>query len=501
MTIRRAAKYKRISRDREGRALGVERQDEDLDILAAREGLTIVADYSDNDIGASRASRKPRPGYKQMLADAKAGRFDVIIAYTTGRLTRRPREFEDLVDLAVDYGIEFRYVRSPNFDLRTAQGREIARTLAARDAGEAEELAERVEREKAQAAAKGLWRGGRRPYGFGVKLGEDAQGKPIYDYNAVNEDEAAEIRKATDEVLLGGSLRAIAADMNKRGKVTSTGRPWTATELRKVLRRARNAGLVEVTRPDGTMEIVAKAVWPAVVPEEKWRACLAVLDDPDRRTNKSNVAKRWLGSGLYRCGVCGATVKASKLAGRNGPGFWAYRCMKKAEPGKPHVGRHAEYVDEVVEAEVLAYLGRPDVAAALTRREKPDVAALREEAAALRHQLDEVARQYAERVIDGRQLGIITKSVRSDLDRVEALIAASAAASPVVALLSEDDVAAAWNRLDIPRRQAVVDLLAEVVLMPTRRGRPPGWRPGKPYFDPESVVIRWRHGSEPRSRA
>lgn len=495
MTPKRAAKYRRISSDREGRALGVERQDEDLDALAQRLGFTVVADYVDNDISASSKGKKARPEYQRMLTDAKAGKFDAILAYTTGRLTRRPREFEDLIDLAVDHGIEFKYVKSPDFDLKTAQGREIARNRAARDASEAEELAERVAREKLQAAARGEFRGCRRPYGYGPVTGRDSQGREVRDYNALVPEEADIIRWATEEVLSGASLRSLASELNDRGKVTSTGARWTAHALRRVLRRGRNAGLVEATGEDGQLEVIAPARWPAVISEEQWRAVVAILDDPDRRTNRTNVARRWLGSGLYLCGVCGGRVKSTRATVRSGPGQVAYRCHKTELAEKPHVSRQADFTDQVVEAEVLAYLARPDVAAALSRREAPDVEGLRDEAAALRGQLDEVARQYARRKIDARQLGIISRTVREDLDRVEALLAASVSTSPVGNLLSAEDLAAAWSRLDIPRRQAVVEAVATVRLMPGRRGRPAGWTPGSPYFDPETVAIEWKAGT------
>ena len=76
--------------------------------------------YTDNDIGASTRSRKPRPDYQRMLADARAGRFEVILAYASSRLTRRPREHEDLIELAERHGVAYRYVRSPSVDLNTA---------------------------------------------------------------------------------------------------------------------------------------------------------------------------------------------------------------------------------------------------------------------------------------------------------------------------------------------------------------------------------------------
>src|SRR5688572_33310973 len=132
----KAAKYRRISDDREGRELGVTRQNEDLDKLAERNGLTIVADYCDNDISASTRSQKRRPEYQRMLVDARAGKFDVILGYSSSRLTRRPRELEEQIDLAEECGTRFLYVASPSFDLNPSAGRTVARGPAAMGAGE-----------------------------------------------------------------------------------------------------------------------------------------------------------------------------------------------------------------------------------------------------------------------------------------------------------------------------------------------------------------------------
>src|SRR5262245_55540557 len=142
----RAVRYRRISDDPEGRALGVTDQGDDIDRLAKRLGLTVVGDYVDNDISASTRTTKERPDYDRMLADARAGAFDVIMCYSSSRLTRRPRENEDLIELAQRYGIRYVYVQSPEWDLNTADGREYARMAAVRDAAESERISERVQR-------------------------------------------------------------------------------------------------------------------------------------------------------------------------------------------------------------------------------------------------------------------------------------------------------------------------------------------------------------------
>ena len=57
-----AAIYTRISKDREGAGLGVERQRADCQELAGRLRWTVVEVFSDNDISAY--SGRTRPGYQ-----------------------------------------------------------------------------------------------------------------------------------------------------------------------------------------------------------------------------------------------------------------------------------------------------------------------------------------------------------------------------------------------------------------------------------------------------
>ena len=93
----RCALYLRISSDRDGDEAGVTRQREDCQARAAREGWTIIREYCDNDTGASSASRKARPQYAEMIAAAERGEFDVVLAYSNSRLTRRHAAFEEAV--------------------------------------------------------------------------------------------------------------------------------------------------------------------------------------------------------------------------------------------------------------------------------------------------------------------------------------------------------------------------------------------------------------------
>src|SRR4028119_1489398 len=79
----RAAVYCRISDDRHGLGLGVERQREDCHALAGRNGWAIVGTFIDNDVSAY--SGKPRPEYAALMAAVRAGAVGAAGARARGR--------------------------------------------------------------------------------------------------------------------------------------------------------------------------------------------------------------------------------------------------------------------------------------------------------------------------------------------------------------------------------------------------------------------------------
>ncbi|KAB1925141.1 recombinase family protein [Micromonospora noduli] len=461
---RRAAKYRRISDDREGRELGIGRQDEDLDALGERADLVYVASYVDNDIGASTKSTKRRNDYERMLADAKAGHFEVIAAYTTGRLTRRPREHEDLIDLAVDHRIEFEYVRSPSFDLNTAQGRRIARTLAAQDAGETEEMSERVARDALRRAQQGLNHGGRRCYGYAAN-GLD-----------VNHDEVQVIRDAAAAIIGGVPLGRIVRDLNTAGVRTVNGKLWAPGTLRDLLKRPRLAGL-SVHRG----EVIGKGQWPAIITADQHATITALFADPTRRTTTGNRAA-YLLSGIAVCGKCGNSITSFGLK-KSKPGEppstrHLYRCRKGA-----CVARRRDWCDQWVTDNVLERLSRPDARDLLIDTTRPDLKGLRAESEALRVQLDEFAEDRANNLITRAQMLAGTERVRVRLTDIDAALLHVDRAPVLADLIEAPDPATVWDSLDLDRRRAVVKTLMTVTLHPGGSG--------KRTFDPSRVQITW----------
>lgn len=471
---KRAGIYLRISDDREGQELGVTRQEEDLRAAAEHAGDAIVDVYVDNDISASTKSTKPRPDYNRILADARAGRIEKIWAYTSSRLTRRPMEHEGQIQLAEQHGTEYAYIRSPSFDLNTANGRMIARILAAKDANESEETSERIVRTFTQKRERGEYLGGGRSFGW------------LIDGETPEPREHEALREASDDVVLGVSSYEIMTAWHTEGLLSARGNRWTTANLRRLLLRPRNAGFIVHGG-----EIVGRYPWAerAPVPEETWLAVCAILGDPTRTTSPGT-KPRWLGSGLYACWGCETAnmrVGWSKISNQR-----VYRCERKHPTldDRRHVTRQQPALDAYVEELCVTRLSHKD-AVDLARDERPsvDVKALRVERASARSTLDQLDDDLDAGRIDRERWLRRNSRARARLEEIEKALAPTLSSNPFVGVVDADDPAAVWygtlpdrsDGLGLEHRRRILAALLSVTILPvTRKNK---------GFDPDRVGV------------
>jgi len=300
--------YSRISHDPEGRQAGVERQEQDCRQLAAVRGwLVLEPVYRESDVSASTRSKKRWPVFEQMLSDLGDRCAGVLLAYSTSRLTRRPLEYERLIELTSRTGLEIHTVASGPVRLDTADGRALARVLAVIDAAEAERTSERVNRAKLQRAEQGLWHGGPfTPFGYCYAADPPGRGLQL----RIDPVRARLVREARSRVVAGDSLGGICKDWNARGLVASTGVAWRPQGIRKMLVLPSTAGMTE---RQGKLH---PGAWPAILTRQQWDAARAVLLDPSRDSRTfRQVAKRYPLAGLLFCGLCGHRLVSNPLRG------------------------------------------------------------------------------------------------------------------------------------------------------------------------------------------
>ena len=80
-----------------------ETQLHDLRQMAAQRGYEIVAEFTDRISGA----KAKRPGLDTMMADARRGRFDVVLVWAYDRIARSTRHFLTVLDELNHLQIEF----------------------------------------------------------------------------------------------------------------------------------------------------------------------------------------------------------------------------------------------------------------------------------------------------------------------------------------------------------------------------------------------------------
>lgn len=464
---RTAALYCRISRDKEGAGLGVERQEAECRELAGRLDWTVAEVYVDNDLSASTG--KPRPAYRRMLDDLRDGRIGAVIAWHSDRLHRRPTELEEFIEVCETRGVAVQTVRAGTVDLSTASGRMVARMLGAAARHEAEHSSERIRAQKARAAASGQWIGGGRPFGYNQ------------DGATLRVDEAERVADAAVRILAGETTYKIAKEWRETGVATPRGGTWNEVNLRRILISPRVAGLLEHRGA-----VVAPAPWPAIVPEDQWRVLRAKLTAPERATFEGARTLRWIGSGLYLCGICsdGSVLRSAgrPSTGRNS-GYAVYRCRTGL-----HCTIRADTLDDYVHRLVRERLSRPDAGDLLPAAGTDRAAELRAEADALRARLDEAADMFASGEIDRRGHTRARERITARLDVVTTDLGRLAGTSPLGGLVDADDPAAAYDAAPIDRRRAVVDALMSVTVGPARPGRLPKGQP----FDYSRVTVAWK---------
>src|SRR5215472_1861078 len=337
----------RISVDRQDGA-GVERQLADCPEVCARRGWQ-AREYADNHRSAWRAGAR-RPQYEELIQAVRRGDVGRIVVYKTDRLHRQPRELEDLIALADRGRVEVVAVEGGELDLATSDGRALARVLAAMNAKESDDKADRVRRAKRQAREAGKPHGGPRPFGWRRITTSKADGtqRETWDPMAHDPAEADLIRSAVADLLAGASLNDIARRWNAAGVgQPQTGRShWTADQIRQVVSNPRNAGLVghrkqvKSDRPYqlySRPEVVGEAKWPAIVDPSIWEQLQALL--AQRGAFARTPKRRSLLTGLLVCGRCGATmVRTADHARRgdaDGPYRRVWRCPTYTPNGAP----------------------------------------------------------------------------------------------------------------------------------------------------------------------
>jgi DNA invertase Pin-like site-specific DNA recombinase len=199
---------------------------------AATEDWDVSHIYSDR---ASSGSSRFRPAYQDLLNDARARKFDIVVAEALDRLSRDQEDVANLFKTLTFAGIRLitlaeGEISELHVGLKGTMNALFLKDLAAKTH---RGMSGRV---KNKRAASGL------SYGYAIKREFDTKGEPIRGGRVINTEEATVVIRIFSEFSTGTSPRAIAKRLNSEGIMGPGGRPWQDTTIRG--HAARGTGIL-----------------------------------------------------------------------------------------------------------------------------------------------------------------------------------------------------------------------------------------------------------------
>jgi site-specific DNA recombinase len=305
---------------------------------AERLSASVAGVYA--DFALSGAHLGSRPQALQLLEDAKARRFDVVITEGLDRLSRDQEDIAGIFKRLAFAGVRIITVTEGDVSEIVVGLKGTMNALFLKD------LAIKVRRGARGRIEAGRSAGGL-SYGYDVVREFDAKGELVRGKRAINEAQANVVRRIFRDYVAGKSPRAIAAALNTEGVPAARGRHWNASSINGHPGRGNGIlfnplyrgelvwnRIVMVKDPDSGRRIsranprdarvVVDVPELRIVPDELWQEAQARKRAFTGIRAERQVRPRHLLSGLLRCACGGSYISTG--ADRLG-------CSRYAESG------------------------------------------------------------------------------------------------------------------------------------------------------------------------
>jgi len=221
----RTIAYLRVSTDKQAdRGVSLDAQRAKLKAYAELYELELVEIIVD---AGESAKSLDRPGLQRALGMLKAGEAEALLVVKLDRLTRSVVDLGTLVERYFAPGKAALLSVGEQIDTRSAAGRLVLNVLASVSQWEREAIGERTATVMRHKARQGEYTGGQVP--FGRRVGADgARLEP----HPQEEEARAVARQLRAQ---GLSLRAVAAELERRGLRSRTGRGFAPVQVARMV--------------------------------------------------------------------------------------------------------------------------------------------------------------------------------------------------------------------------------------------------------------------------
>ena len=311
--------YCRVSTDEQAEfGYSIDEQKRLLEEWCKANDYIIYKCYSDR--GISGKNIKDRPALKELLSDAKEGKFDMVISWKINRVSRKLEDVLKIVSLLEKNNITFKSYSEP-FETDTPAGRMQFQMMALIGEFERGTIAQNVKMGMIAKAKTGNWCGGR-VLGYDLVPNnspeEEKKGKNKLE---INEKEAEIVRFIFNEYSKGKGYKAITNQINKLGYKTKKGNNFSVGSIRDILTNPVYIGEIRYNVRQNWSEkrrrninpnpIRVKGKHEAIIDRELWDKVQLILESKKGKPSRIYDGEYPL-TGILRCPKCGAGMVISR---------------------------------------------------------------------------------------------------------------------------------------------------------------------------------------------
>jgi site-specific DNA recombinase len=314
----RTALYARVSSEEQVEGYSIDAQRRAFKTLVEGKGWTIYGEYIEEGKSARTEDINKRSVLKDMIADALAGKFDVLVVHKLDRFSRNLRITLEYFDKLLKAGVTFVSINE-QMDFTTPSGKVHLALLGAFAQYYSDNLSQETKKGWHERRAQGLYCGAL-PFGAmkdegGIPVPDMQERKIAIDGQEIVVRNYEGLMMAFDLAAQGISDKRVAIALNAAGyRTTGThgSRPFSKDTVKDMLTNRFYTGYI----PDGNGGWIKAKHEPFIDPaifEESQKMRRQRTTKP--QTIRSDASVYSL-SGIARCAQCGSTLRSFRGRGR-----------------------------------------------------------------------------------------------------------------------------------------------------------------------------------------
>ena len=376
-TPSRAAVYVRVSSEAQQERQTIENQIDFARKYCDLQGIEILEIYKDDGVTGTLPLHD-RPAGLQLLKDAQAGKFSLLLIFKLDRLGRSTRVILNAVHDLDGMGVLVRSMTEP-FDTSNPSGKFLLTILAGVADLERSNILQRMDMGATRAAKEGRWLGGIVPYGYikgddgflavnnepipGFDLSEPDVVRMVFDM-CVN-DGATSIQIADHLNALGIPPAWVAHNLGGKRRNRTRG-TWGSSRILRILKSTTYMGIHEYGKRS-TKDTITRPV-PPIVNVEIWQRAQTVIKNNQIDAIR-NAKHKYLLKSIIKCESCGATYRGNPAGRKSTGGYYScggrsnWRRMGRTEKCQA-MSISMTWLDDFVWQDCLKFINNPGLVVA-----------------------------------------------------------------------------------------------------------------------------------------